>query len=155
MFKRTSENMQSRQRRQSLDSRDNSAGIDETVFKDPEEQRAQLIIQKGELQSKSSSLNAQIKLARRRYTFREPGTVPLRTVERWEIERQGICAQITAIDKRLTEMKVDYSAASRRRREADGFAETFKEVAREMLADPVFQRLITATIHRCGEENER
>lgn len=149
MFKGLSNNTQTRQRRGALESRANTGGVDETVFRDPQEHRAQLVLKKGELQTKSSALNAQIKLARRRYTFREPGTVPLRTVERWEIERQGICAQITALDKRLTEMKVDLSAV--KERERDGFAETFKEVAREMLAEPVFQRLITATIHRCGE----
>lgn len=148
MFKGASNNDQDRQRRSTLVSRANTGGIDETVWKNPE--RADLVRKKGELQDKSSSINAQIKLARRRYTFGESGTVPLRTVERWEIERQGICAQITAIDKRLTEMKLDQAVANRTRQ--DGFAETFKAVAREMLAESVFQRLITATIHRCGEK---
>lgn len=156
MFKKTSANSQSRERRKALDTTANSAGIDEAAFAhdttDPAELRRSLILKKKALEEKSSLLNRNIALAKRRYNFREPGTVNIETIRRWETEKANLSSQITRMDSLITKIKFDLAIKSDA--EHRTFAETFKDMAREILADEVFQRILIATIHRIGDKEQ-
>lgn len=152
MFKGTSANQQSRERRRVTEDRTNTGGVDPSTFKGPAEYhsvRRELALAKKDAEQKVSMLNAQIAVARRRYTHNERGQVDRRTLDRWDAERCNLAAKITGLDRRLTEMKI-YGF---QHMEADtkSFSEAFKVMAKELLAPDVYNRIITATIHRIGE----
>ena len=156
MFKKTSDNTQGRERRKALDTTTNSGGVDETAFAhDPKsraELRRSLIVKKQALEAKNRLLNRNIALAKRRFTYREPGAVSYETVRRWELEKSNISSEITRIDSLITKIKFELIVSAEA--EQKTFAETFKDMARELLADDVFQRILIATIHRIGEQDK-
>ena len=150
-FKNQSANTQSRERRKVTQSRVNSGGIDETAFKsDIEIERHQILLNLKKIEKKLSQLRGQIATARRRYNHGEHGRVAHDTIQKWEAERADLAQEAADHTRILTEMKWERSLQSEAR--AVEFGSVFKELASEMLAQPVYDRIIQATIHRLGED---
>src|SRR6516164_1683754 len=103
MFKKTSDNAQSRTDRNALHTRVNEAGIDPQVFEKnsqaPDEYR-QLVLDKIELEKRSALVRQQFNVAKRRYRNNEPGQVPYREFDRLGRQRDDIAHKIQVMNGR-------------------------------------------------------
>lgn len=156
MFKAASSNAVSRDRRLVTESRENTAGIDPSVFRREKTEKESLISQKLLLQQKSGKLKAQIALAKKRHSLNMNGQVAHAIVLKWELERSHIGVEIAEVEKRLADLKFEArmaaaDAMAKNEKKEDGFDRVFKQMAKEMLAGPVYDRIVLATIHRLGE----
>lgn len=150
MFKSTADNTQSRVRRAVTDNRANIHGIDGAVFDALQSDRDRALQELRAVEDKSSKLRGQIALARRRHQFNEKGQVSAGQVHAWEVEHEKLKQKITAIHKRLTELRYDKRQFSdeAHRRDNESFGKVFQAMAKEMLAGPIYERILVATIHR-------
>lgn len=150
MFKATAQNAQLRTRRVALESRENTAGIDPSVFK-PELDRVptlreSLVLRKLELESKASKLRGEMSVATSRKRNRLSGQVEDSTFHRWATELASARNEIKLIDAKLLHLRVDGQIKEDERQKTK--AEIFVQVAREMLADPIFKALMRKAAER-------
>jgi hypothetical protein len=184
MYKSLSEAMQERQRRNIATSTRNTAGVDETVWKnndnkpqpkpkpppveppevaldDPDEERVRLVALKLELENSQRKVVNDIGWADRNYRRHGRRADNYHDLLR---QRDANLDRLNELQQKLVAIKLKVRRkaedADRKRTEArkqattlDGgtLAETFMQLAKEMLADPVYQRVMVAAIHRLRE----
>ena len=155
MFKTTSNNMQSRDRRAVTEHTGNTAGIDESVWKPNDEtrvQRADLVAKKQKLEIEISRLNANIAEAQiRRGSFNHGRAVRVDHLADWHARKAELVREMQSVEAALS--KIRLAMSHRKPQEDRTFERTFMVVAKEMLAEPVYQRIITATLHRAAEQD--
>lgn len=149
MFKNASDNAQSRARRAVVETTTNSAGVDEDTYRRGEGRRDELVIRKKELESKAAAILLTIKQAtgRARRTGRySDGT----HWNRWQRDLEATKAEIREVEREL----IPLNTARRNRMIVNerSFERVFIHLAKEMLAGPVYERLVAAAIHRVKEE---
>ena len=167
MFKKTSDNAQSRTDRNALHTRVNEAGIDPQVFEKnsqaPDEYR-QLVLDKIELEKRSALVRQQFNVAKRRYRNNEPGQVPYREFDRLGRQRDDIAHKIQVMNGRIAELKLERAKAHMEQpqnmvrpklQRVEAFKLCFYEVAKELLAEPIFKRLVNAALLRVDLDKER
>lgn len=149
MHKGASDNQQSRAVRAVLNRRANDQ-LDPTVFAekaDRERTKAALIAQRGAITSRVSHLSALIERANG--VRREGGCgVPAKTFGGWKIERAQLVQEQHDVEAKLSELKA-FSDQTKESRLRD-FNSVFVDLAKEMLAGEVFNRLVIASYHRLG-----
>jgi hypothetical protein len=155
MYKKNSGNLQDRARRQTEHSTQNTAGVDMSAFADEAVEVRDRILgeQISQIELKLGRVNALIQESElRRGTFATRSVNPSERA-RWVQEKRLLMGELNAA--RLERMKFHQE---RLRRQKAGRADrdkefdmVFRAVAKEVLAGPVYDRIITATIHRIGE----
>lgn len=150
MRKTQSKNTVSRDRR-SVEMSTKSDGVDKDVFNTFSRlasETAQLGSEKKVLEMELSVLNHSISRAKSQ-AYHNGKYVEPASWKRMNDEVVRIRKKIIEIEKRLAVLKAKRSA------EKDlfdvSFDSVFKEVARELLAGDIFNRLVTATVHRIKE----
>lgn len=151
MFKEASRSRQERAVRSVVHDRRNSRGVDDSVYRDPQDEREILKAQKKETEGKIVKLKQMILEANSRKFTKRPG-VDYRIKERWQADLLKLQRISTEIDVKL----IGHKAKRRRVHEQKDrlFADAFLEVAKEMLAQPVIDRLVVAAAHRMGSKLE-
>jgi hypothetical protein len=157
MFKSTSSNEQRRVRSEGPSVSNNVHGIDPSVFKDPssqpEEELEKLRDQYADALMRLNNVKRQISAGQGRK--RSDGSyVDRRVWAKWQDEKLAIAGELLEINTRISHLKKQVKQANVALKKEDTFDACFKEVAKELLARPVYDRLITATIHRLGERQE-
>jgi hypothetical protein len=127
------------------DGRLNDSGVDPTVWKTADD----LVGEKKTLEARNSRLKAEILEARRRHFAFERGALTAEGFNRLEQEQLRIKARLADLDAQLAKKKQEHRALAEKERSS--FEATFLIVAKDMLAEPVVARLITATLHRMAE----
>lgn len=149
MFKGNSENIQRRERNQVLLGKKND-GIEHDVWREDrsasDDRKMELVSRKTEAEKKICQLNAALGEYGRRNITKE-GKYAI-----WASERQKLVVVVAEIEKQLSAIRMVRAHSGKIEKQT--FAEVFKTMAKEMLAGPVYDRLITATIHRCGEAED-
>ena len=150
-FKGTSESSQ----RRTVQAAERSRPVlDRTTFKsplDPVSERDALVARKIELQKKLSAVRSDLNEAQIRRFNKEVGRlVPAAIVARWENEKKDLVQEMH--DLEITLMSFKRRRANEAESNTKEFAEVFKQLAKEMLADEVYDRLTVATIHRMSEK---
>ena len=144
MHKGTSNALQSRAVRNVIHSTNNSGGVDESAFGgDDEIERKSLVREKTEIAYELSKIKGEWHLA----TLSKDR----RRLDHLHLSRQALVKKNIDIELRLTELR---RAKKDRQGDPSTFERTFMYMAKEMLAGPVYDRVLIATIHRCGETQE-
>lgn len=137
---------QGRLRRSVTESSENSGGIDPSAFA-ADNQRDRSAMRKKTFETQLVKLNEQIHRAQRdfhRTHRRHPA------FDRWQKDRARIIVEIRDLDRELTNIR-----NTRRKMGAEyerTFERMFMKMSKEMLAGPVYDRILTATIHRTKEQ---
>lgn len=159
MHKNTSDNMQTRARHQAEHSTANTGGVDMTAFDDDKlrtrdrvlsEQISQIEIKLGRLKA----LIAEADLRRGTWGTR---TIGPGVLARFQQEKRLLLGELNAA--RFERMKYHNEVKRRDTEKHKEHQETFNEVfhimAKEILAGPVYDRVVTATIHRMGKDDDQ
>lgn len=149
MFKTTSENSQRRERNRTVNSTRNTGGLDPSAFTktEREEMRRALATEKSQVQHSISKLNAMLSEAKARRSLWNCGPPVRPELERkWTADRAALVQRIDTIERQLVELKV--AGLNKAKEEDKGFDRAFVEAAKDMLAAPVLERLITAAVQR-------
>jgi hypothetical protein len=160
MFKSTSSNEQHRARGHEIRASNNEHGIDPSAFKSPpigqlEDEYARLQRQYADAQMRLNEVKRHISAGQGRK--RCDGTYVDRKVwSKWHDNKLAIAGELLEINTKLAELKRAIKQARQDvpRTDDNTFDACFKAMAKELLAGPVYGRLITATIHRLGERQE-
>lgn len=121
----------------------------------PEERKQALVREKIRISQALTDIKARMATAdvERQRTGRY---VPRRTWLEWTERRATLVAELQAVEVELAATKVlavrAHEAVNAPQREA--FARLFMKTAREMLAEPIYARLIIATTHRLADAQE-
>jgi hypothetical protein len=166
MYKRASIGAQGRARGHGID-RSNSGGVDETVWRVPADklemlaERDRLGLEKTELQDRVRRLGETIRMAQ--HNFHRDGVRSHHYAD-WQTERSDLIShgleidrKLAALRKRLREIAEAEHVEHKERRERLGgsLEAVFMTLAKEMLAGPVYDRIMFAAYHRVkGEEPE-
>lgn len=154
MFKGASSYEQGRTRRVATESTRNE-GIDPTTFKGGlEAERDRLVSQKSRVAAELTEVNARLKRARGTYSATGRSGVTRGTLQHWESIRVAKVKQLAALDKKLTEVNTEIRSArveGNPQRDPQAFGNCFARVAKEMLAEPVYERLRIAALHMMSE----
>lgn len=145
MFKGSSEHLQ----RAAVGRTTKNAGVDPTVWIEKGDEYQSLTTELVGLQAECAAINAQIAESRARLCNGAPGK-PLPPVAFARVTRRkaDIVKRIVAIENRLRPLKAEYKA--RRAKHFDSFADAFMNMAKEMLAHEVYDRIFVAAAHRMG-----
>jgi hypothetical protein len=153
MFKRASENSQSRTDRAAVHNRTNESGVDPAAFAaahaDPEVDRAKLIRDKTDAEAKLALINAQLRRAKGAFTGNTRNQSGHEIVAKWESQRATLVGRLNRMNALLSQMNFD-----RKTKHADDEAQhdnlpkVFMAMAREMLADEIYNRVFVAAVHR-------
>lgn len=164
MFKRASDNSQFRAINRVLNSSMNEAGIDPDAFYSDvahlhDQEYESLKAQKHQLQVLKANIRTQISLA----CAQKRATGKMLCLETWSHLQQtnlDISCRMAEIDKKICQTKQEIKKLNNRN-EREGrfesqsnFEFVFFSMAKEMLSDPVFNRITTATLHRLSQMNE-
>ena len=160
MYKKASANSQARLSRSAEVSRDNTAGLDPEVFKETAtdelseliKKREALVTAKRENEIKLSKLSLEIKMVKGAYSTGRAG-ISYDSYLRMETERNNLIRSNRALDVRFQELKaaiVRVSSTAQSKKHSD-FASVFMAVAKELLATPVYDRIVAATIYKFEE----
>ncbi len=151
MFKSTSQNMQARARNNVVENTKN-ASVDVTAY-EAANQRDRLVMQKRELEIKVRGLTDTIKHAQRNYNV-TGNRMNSHSFGRWMKEKNEAIAALLDIERQLSSLRLkrrilaeDVDAEREKR-----FERMFMRMAKELLAHPVYERIIRATIHQVSEE---
>lgn len=154
MYKASSDNLQSRALRSVLNSKENSAGIDPDVLS---AEKIDLINRKRMLEADISEMSARITRAKSN-SYNGGGHTSPRTYLRWNLDKVEKTREINQIEARLAEIKSTFNKISPKNEWSDDqymrFFKAFHKTAKDMLADPVYERLRIAAWHRASEETE-
>jgi hypothetical protein len=171
MYKKQSENFQSRTTRQAIHSRYNEHGIDPTAFSEhphpnPDEAHidkidlAKLRRDKREVEVQLSLINSRLiegRTALKRGSMRETS---FDQVSQWEKQRANLIRKMAAMDRLLMQAKIDRVAEQSQQDDqryeqqavVDQFPQIFMAMAKELLAHEVYNRIFIATVHRQREK---
>jgi hypothetical protein len=150
MFQKSSGNAQARTERKATFSRANEHGIDPTAFKETDVGSYDALVEKKrKLELQIADIKARIsKAASNKYAS---GKLVDRTIwNRWQ-------ADLVDCKKRIVEVEAELqkARAQRRAQQARGdelhrgsFEFHFAQLAKELLAEPVYNRVATAALHR-------
>lgn len=152
MFKGTSDNSQHRARGRVLQDRENSSGVDESSFAKTEGERASLVERKMELQKKSGVLKNQIAQANVRKWRDASGSASAATLSRWTAELANVSKEANDIDARLTKLKAERRLKTSY--ENMTFERCFLKMAKQMLAEEIFDRIFVAASHYYRSETD-
>lgn len=164
MFRRASDNSQFRALNRVLNSSMNEAGIDPDVFHTDaahfhNQEYESLKAQKHELQVLKANIRTQISLA----CAQKRATGKVLCLETWSHLQQtnlDISCRMAEIDKKICKIKQqlkiikDKNERNKRFESQNNFEFVFFSTAKEMLSDPVFNRITTATLHRLSQMSE-
>jgi hypothetical protein len=161
MYKKANAGAQDRTDRQALVGHINEHGIDPGVFNsldqlNAERLRDQLVLDKKKLEAKCAELKRKIGDANAVYKgYRRGFIIPTSVFRGWSAEIEQGKRKILQIEEQLNEYKDHY-----RQRNIDAdierqkrFERIFFEMARELLATPIYERILNATLHRVGEDH--
>jgi hypothetical protein len=152
MFKKTSNAMQSRQRRSVTETTKNTSGVDKSVWKSRDEdqsERSRLIFAKKEVEAKLSKIKRDILSANVRYHNHAGKPLTSSQYQGLLMRKEILVNELNELDKRLLELRLNGDA--RRNIETNNFGTEFKIMAKELLAEEVYNRIVYATIHRLSE----
>ena len=144
MFKTTSANSESRDRRSVVHTKRNGAGLDPSTFdrSELERRRTELVAKKIAVEERLSTITAALA-----EVSRPGGRAASRlSVERMKADRVRFVAQLRDVERELAELKP--AMAKARARDVRTFERVFVSIAREMLATAVYERLLIAAVHR-------
>ena len=170
MFKKASDNAQSRTDRNAEFSRHNEAGADPSAFATHPKSRSSMsmdalererilcVNRKQDLEEKMSLCRLQIDRAERAFRDHSENKLSQQLYQKLLNDRDDITARLFQANK---EVRANNLALSDLRRveqkprlkpdRRETFANVFYEIAKEMLATSVVNRITSATIHRIGE----
>lgn len=148
MYKNTSRSMQHYTVSRAINSRANREGIDSDVLKHNkcDSLRLELVDRKKDLEIKIGKLTLQIKIAKDRHWRGSHDQLDFTVYERMEQQRANLLNEIRDIDKRLTQLKMQKVEQAR----PDRISSAFVTLAKEMLAEPIFNRIMVAALHRAA-----
>jgi hypothetical protein len=182
MYKKLSDWQQDRQKERGLLDTKNRHGVDATVWKQPAESEGgsnerpsiaqapkappamspeDAVVELSKLKAEVMELNETLQLSEARYTGRAPGA-PLRGDEyqrllrrKSELGRRRLWLEsllsVARAARRSTAKAEDALKAETRKAT---IAETFMDLAKEMLAHDVYQRVLIASVHRHRDKIE-
>ena len=156
MFAKTSESQQRRKTISRADATENVNGVDLDVWKegDVEDERRQIVFQLKDLELKLSKIRAQLADATQRYNSPIKGRIiPRDLFNRWTTQKIDTVARIHSLEAKLSLIKRDKIVNSSNRQES--FESAFALMAKQMLAGPVYDRILIAAVHRIGGEPPR
>lgn len=158
MFKNASQSSQLRAVNRVLQSTQNDSGIDPSVWKKEDAdllnaEYEDLVSQKQDLQLLASNVRAQISLAacQRREIGRSLSSATWANLQQQNVDLKS---RMVALDKKITLIKrklrtaTEWDANKREAERQNSFEFAFFTMAKEMLSDPVFNRITTAALHR-------
>lgn len=148
MRKTEAKNMQRRAFDAAVKTKKNTHGIDPSAFKSTDQlsmKKRELAQEKIDIEARLSVVNFNIAAARNR----RRSDTHYATLNRLLEQREKLVSEKMKIDQSLIEMK--RISLTLREREQSAIGEAFLECARELLAPPVFHRVLNAAIHRAGE----
>ena len=154
MFKNTSQNAQSRTDRSALHHRKNESGVDPAVYAehpaaDTIADREKLIRDKSQVEQHLAAINARLRQAKAAFNGSTRSQTGYDTVARWESQRATLVGKLTRMNALLSNMNYERRVTQVEACEAeDGFPRLFMTLAREMLADEVYNRIVVAAVHR-------
>jgi hypothetical protein len=155
MFKNNSENMQTRTRRQAEHSTANTGGIDMSAFDEDTLKTHDRILgeQVNQIEIKLARVKALLAEADLRRGTWGGRTIGPGALARVQQEKRLLLGELNAA--RTERMKfhneVNRRNAEGRKENNKEFGEVFHRMAKEMLAGPVYDRIVTATLHRMSE----
>lgn len=152
MYKNASRNKQHAAFTSATQSTRNEAGVDpETYPSNLQLRRRELIEKKQGMEEKLGKLSLQIRIARANYGGHGgEGAVAYEHYTRMEREKANLIREMRQIEKVLSRMKIDMLQQHPGDEESH-LAKAFMKMAREMLAEPVFNRILVAATHRIKE----
>jgi signal transduction histidine kinase len=153
MANNESNNMVSRARR-SVTENTRSEGFSHDTFKSPVDvgQYDKLIFQKRQFEVELSNLNQTLSRAKAQ-AYHTKNYMPPAAWKRTQDRMAQLRKEILAIEKQLLPIREE-----RKRIAADinrSFDVLFRTVAKEILAEPVYERIFTAAVHRAKIESEQ
>jgi hypothetical protein len=154
VFKNTSQNAQSRTDRSALHRRKNESGVDPAVYAehpaaDTIADREKLIRDKSQVEQHLAAINARLRQAKAAFNGNTRSQTGYDTVARWESQRATLVGKLTRMNALLSNMNYERRVTQVEAREAeDGFPRLFMTLAREVLADEVYNRIVVAAVHR-------
>ena len=158
MYKNASDDAQSRERRKVTESRKNTSGIDMTAFDDDTLRVRDRILgeQITQIESKLAQVKALIAEADLRRGTWGSRTVGPGALARFQQEKRLLLGDLNAA---RTERLKFHTEVQRRNTEGwkaqnKTFDEVFHKMAKELLATPVYDRVVTATLHRMKDDHE-
>lgn len=172
MYKKSSDHSQAHTTRVAQFSHANEHGIDPTAFDNvlvkEELRRVELVTEKRRLEESMVSLKRQIESAEHNYRH-HTGALSAELYHKLQAKKADTLAQLGEIERELAVIKVnariraDEEHRARQQHHAeivnpsapDGFNDIFHEIAHEMLAGPVYDRIALATIHRLSERHHK
>lgn len=151
MFKKTSQNEQRRETNSEFFSKKNINGVDESSFKGAASERDILVSKKIEIETNLSRLNATIAEASRRYNSRYSTMEHSETqFAKWKAQKQNLLNVLAGVTKRLSEIKLKETHLKDEKEKE--FERAFVDAAKQVLAKPVFDRVVLAAIHMMKPE---
>lgn len=141
MYKNASHNAQVRERRQALEGRANTAGIDPSTFKPDDfiDARGDLTVRKKEIEFELRQLKTSLAQARQ-------SPVSRTIKDQWHARRVNLISETQAIDIRLSKLKT--VSLHRSILNDSSFSEAFVAAAKDILADDVFDRVFRVAAMR-------
>ena len=156
MHKSTARYEQSRTVRAATDQPRNEH-VDASSFKETADlERSRLVAEKKGLEADIFELNARIRRAKALAWDRKVYTNP-KTYQGWEFEKVKKVRRTSEIDIRLSSLKKEAADQASAEREAEGrdqyhdFSKAFHQMAKELLAGPVYDRVRIAALHTLKE----
>lgn len=147
MYKGASDLSQRRSRRNIAVSHVNENGVDNSVWKDPGDERTQIVARISEIDAELKKLKDHLRNAQMRFATGGPG-MPTREFMRLEDNRSSLGIEKLSLQGRLSEMKARQKAL--RQTEVESFDAAFRKLASEMLAPEVYRRIHIAAAHLFG-----
>lgn len=158
MFKTASTNQQSRSVRTVVESRANSGGIDQTAFENTElhdklqDEKVGLIEEKRRLELMIADVKYKLSNASSVKHF-TGNCVDRTTWQQWNKKKLDLSNRVRDIDAKLADVNSQLAKINQIRdlRDKKSFEAMFFVMAKTLLAGPIYERLVAATIHRMGE----
>jgi hypothetical protein len=179
MYKNASQNQQSRTERQAEFGHDNAHGVDPDAFATSAmtdraerlfavEQKRHLVVErKHNAENKLRQLTGQISRAVTAHRYGKPTAISASMFQALHLQKEQAADDLRAIELELSQLRFDKqqiafdeerekkkTAGNSKRDRKESFESVFVDMARTILATPVFDRVATATIHRLAELDE-
>lgn len=161
MFKKTSQSTQSRVFRTATESRKNEAGIDPASFQGKveeslESRKNRIIREKMQAETKLAMLNNSIAQAKNNFTTNSRNQAGYDFLAKAQSQRGALIRKVSWCQRQVAEIKREELAQRNEEViEEQRFSDVFMEMAREMLAEPVYNRIMVAAVHRQRESRKR
>jgi hypothetical protein len=161
MYKKLSEWQQDQSRRAAVVSHENTGGVDPTAFKQTDEtkesdgadERDRLVLRKREIEHAVRMLRESIAHAQRQFAKTQQFEPHY---NQWIATRSRLINELMDIDRSLMRLRVKFRREKKENESQKttrdlSYEAVFVRVAKEILADPVYDRICVATIHRLRE----